>query len=71
MVAPDLQGRGLGRRLLAHAEAAAPATATTFRLFTGAKSARNLVIYRAAGYRKTRTVTVSETLRIVQLDRIR
>ena len=51
MVAPDLQGRGLGRALLAFAEARAPAGATAYRLNTGARSDRNLRIYRKAGYR--------------------
>ena len=35
MVVPDLQGRGLGRELLALAEAAAPASVTTFWINTG------------------------------------
>ena len=53
MVAPDLAGRGLGRRLLAHAEAQAPAEARRFALFTGARSARNIAMYQRAGYRLT------------------
>ena len=51
MVAPDLQGRGLGRMLLERMEALAPAEATGFVLFTGAGSARNQKMYRKAGYR--------------------
>ncbi|HSX67545.1 GNAT family N-acetyltransferase [Nocardioides sp.] len=51
MVAPDLQGRGLGRVLLEHAEAARPAGATAYRLFTGAASEANLRRYKRAGYR--------------------
>ncbi len=51
MVAPDLQGQGLGRLLLAHAEAAAPPGATTYLLFTGARSTANLRMYKKAGYR--------------------
>jgi len=51
MVAPDLEGRGLGRRLLAAMEAAAPAEATSFELFTGAGSIRNQRMYKKAGYR--------------------
>ena len=50
-VAPDLQGRGLGRRLLEHAEATAPDGIRTFSLNTGAKSADNLRMYKKAGYR--------------------
>jgi tRNA (guanine37-N1)-methyltransferase len=51
MVAPDLQGRGLGRALLAFGEAQAPPGTTAYRLTTGGRSERNLRIYRKAGYR--------------------
>lgn len=51
MVAPDLQGRGLGRALLAHAEAAAPEEATAYSLFTGSRSEANIRRYKRAGYR--------------------
>ena len=50
-VAPDLQGRGLGRRLLEHAESTAPDGIRTFTLNTGARSADNLRMYKKAGYR--------------------
>jgi tRNA (guanine37-N1)-methyltransferase len=52
MVAPDLQGRALGRRLLEHAEAQAPDTVTRFLLFTGSGSVDNLRRYSRAGYRQ-------------------
>jgi len=51
MVAPDLQGRGIGRLLLDAIEMAAPDGATGYVLFTGALSERNIRIYRKAGYR--------------------
>ena len=51
MVAPDLQGRGVGRELLAAIERAAPDGVTGYALFTGAASTRNLRIYTRAGYR--------------------
>ncbi|WP_406036297.1 GNAT family N-acetyltransferase [Nocardioides sp. NBC_00163] len=54
MTAPDLQGRGLGRQLLDHIQAVAPATATTYALFTGAKSERNQKIYKKSGFRLRR-----------------
>lgn len=53
MVAPDLAGRGLGRMLLEHAEAQAPAEARRLALFTGARSTRNITLYQRAGYRLT------------------
>jgi tRNA (guanine37-N1)-methyltransferase len=51
MVAPDLQGRGLGRALLAFAEGQAPSGTAAYWLNTGATSERNLRTYRKAGYR--------------------
>jgi tRNA (guanine37-N1)-methyltransferase len=51
MVAPDLQGRGIGRALLEYAEAAAPGGTRRFWVNTGVKSTANLRRYRRAGYR--------------------
>lgn len=51
MVAPDLQGRGLGRRLLEHIQAVADPAATSFRLAVGAGSTDDLRMYRRAGFR--------------------
>lgn len=50
-VAPDLQGRGVGRALLAAVERAAPREVTTLWLITGARSEANLRLYDRAGYR--------------------
>ncbi len=52
MVAPDLAGRGIGRELLAFAEAQAPQGIERFWLVTGARSERNQRLYRKAGYRR-------------------
>jgi tRNA (guanine37-N1)-methyltransferase len=51
MVAPDLQGRGLGRYLLTLIEEAAPAEVTSYQLFTGAGSVDNIRMYKRSGYR--------------------
>jgi tRNA (guanine37-N1)-methyltransferase len=51
MVAPDLQGRGLGRALLERIEARAPESAVVLELFTGSGSLRNQKMYKKAGYR--------------------
>jgi tRNA (guanine37-N1)-methyltransferase len=51
MVAPDVQGQGLGRLLLGAIEAAAPIDVASYTLFTGAGSTRNQRMYRKAGYR--------------------
>ena len=50
MVAPDVQGRGLGRVLLEHIQAVAPAEASSYVLFTGARSADNQRMYKKAGF---------------------
>lgn len=50
MVAPDLQGRGLGKALLAYAEQQAPVEVAGFSMFTGGHSVDNLRMYRRAGY---------------------
>ena len=54
MVAPDLQGHGLGRRLLERIEAAAPPATTAVALVTGVHSGANQRMYRRAGYRPER-----------------
>jgi tRNA (guanine37-N1)-methyltransferase len=54
MVAPDLQGQGLGRALLEHVQAVAPADVTSYVLFTGSESARNQKLYKRAGFRLRR-----------------
>ncbi|MDN5750401.1 MAG: GNAT family N-acetyltransferase, partial [Pseudonocardia sp.] len=50
-VAPDLQGRGLGRALLDAVHAAAPAGVSTCWLLTGARSDDNIRLYARAGSR--------------------
>ncbi|MGW0607244.1 GNAT family N-acetyltransferase [Streptomyces sp. NPDC002640] len=50
-VVPDLRGRGLGRELLRIGEAGAEAGCLRFVLHTGARSERNIRLYRDEGYR--------------------
>lgn len=51
VVAPDVEGRGLGSRLLeAVHQQAAQRRLTSLELFTGAGSERNLRLYRRHGY---------------------
>ncbi|MGV8855906.1 MAG: GNAT family N-acetyltransferase [Devosia sp.] len=55
-VHPDWQGRGLGRRLLAHAEELARAAACPqVRLLTNAAFASNVALYQTAGFRLDRS----------------
>ncbi len=51
MVAPDLQGRGLGRELLRLIQELAPPDVTSYVLFTGVGSRRNIAMYKKAGFR--------------------
>ncbi len=51
MVAPDLQGRGLGRELLALGESPAPSSVTAYWLTTGILEEGNQRFYKRAGYR--------------------
>ncbi|WP_350347655.1 GNAT family N-acetyltransferase [Agromyces sp. G08B096] len=51
-VAPDLQGRGIGTRLLRAAERASGAS--VFELFTGHLSVANIRLYEREGYAITR-----------------
>jgi GNAT superfamily N-acetyltransferase len=53
IVRPDMQGRGLGKAILAAIEAAFP-EARRYELFTGALSTSNLAFYSKAGYRAFR-----------------
>lgn len=53
-IAPDVQGEGIGRRLLAAAEAAT--SAGEAELFTGSLSEANIRLYESCGYRETERV---------------
>jgi tRNA (guanine37-N1)-methyltransferase len=52
MVAPDLQGQGLGTALMDRIEALAPPGTRVLRLVTGLQSEANLRFYRRRGYRE-------------------
>jgi ribosomal protein S18 acetylase RimI-like enzyme len=68
MVHPDLQGRGIGSRLLRRLEALFPA-GSRFELFTGHRSAGNLRLYERLGYRETRRSAAHPGLTLVFLDK--
>jgi len=51
-VAPDQQGRGVGRGLLDALEGAAPAGVVGFRLAAAGASAANIAMYERRGYRE-------------------
>jgi tRNA (guanine37-N1)-methyltransferase len=70
MVAPDLQGQGLGRRLLDLIEQAAPPGTSRSVLVTGARSTFNQAFYRRRGYRVT-AEEVRGSVPIVVMERDR
>lgn len=54
-VSPSFQGRGLGRRLMAHAETLAAAMGFgEIRLYTNQRFTQNIALYRKLGYRVDR-----------------
>jgi ribosomal protein S18 acetylase RimI-like enzyme len=54
-VSPSFQGRGLGRKLMAHAEKLAAASGFgEIRLYTNKRFAENVELYRRLGYRVDR-----------------
>ncbi|HXV93270.1 MAG TPA: GNAT family N-acetyltransferase [Pseudonocardia sp.] len=70
-VAPDVQGRGIGRRLLAAVHTAAPPAVTRFSLVTGSRSPENLRLYGAAGYRVCGRTVDDAGVELVRMERAR
>jgi GNAT superfamily N-acetyltransferase len=70
-VAPDLQGRGIGRALLAAVHAAAPAPVVRFWLVTGARSDDNRRLYAAAGYVDVGVAVDPAGVELVRMERER
>lgn len=67
MVAPDLQGHGLGGRLLGVVEDHLPARVVEVRLFTGEHSPANLRLYARHGYEETGREQASAGYAVVHL----
>jgi GNAT superfamily N-acetyltransferase len=67
VVAPDLQGRGIGSRLLTAIEAATDLAEAT--LFTGARSEANLRLYRRHGYAESRREQLHPGVELVHLTK--
>ena len=62
-VAPDLQGQGLGRRMLTHAEALARIeNLREVRLYTNARFEADIAIYRRLGYAVFREETLAHAV---------
>ncbi|TDC39960.1 GNAT family N-acetyltransferase [Actinomadura sp. KC345] len=67
VVVPDLQGRGIGRRLLAAMEDEVTGRADACVLFTGHLSEANLRLSRRAGYTETHRERVAAHLTFVHM----
>lgn len=66
IVDPDLQGSGIGTRLMHEVEGRF-GQAERFELFTGHKSERNIALYKRIGYADDRSVVVNDGLTLVYL----
>lgn len=70
-VHPDWQGSGLGRRLIAHAEALVrDAGHTTIRLYTHESMVENIALYARLGYTESRRVTEQGFARVYMHKRL-
>ena len=69
VVAPDMQGRGIGTSLLVAVERAHAGRVHAMTLFTGADSADNLRLYHRLGYRETHTERINDHLSFVHLSK--
>ncbi|KAB2342711.1 GNAT family N-acetyltransferase [Actinomadura rudentiformis] len=67
VVAPDMQGRGIGRRLMEALEREVRVRADACVLFTGHLSDGNLRLYRRLGYTETHRERVAAHLTLVHM----
>jgi ribosomal protein S18 acetylase RimI-like enzyme len=67
VVAPDMQGRGIGAALLRAVEQHGNKGVRRFVLHTGDRSQANISLYRKVGYTETHREFVAETLSLVHM----
>ena len=66
IVKPDLQNQGIGKKLMTEIERLFN-TCSTYELFTGDKSEKNLTLYRKLGYKDCKTEQIDNNLKLVYL----
>ncbi|WP_186629820.1 N-acetyltransferase [Rhodococcus sp. BP22] len=69
VVAPDMQGRGLGSRLLELVEERISEDITELKLFTGEHSVGNLRLYSRFGFQETHRVPTAGGYALVHLSK--
>jgi GNAT superfamily N-acetyltransferase len=69
VVAPDLQGRGIGTRLLAAVERLGAGRADTCALFTGDRSVDTIRLYERIGYVEARREQVHPGPTLIHLTK--
>lgn len=69
VIAPDMQGRGLGTRLLVLVESGLPASIARLVLFTGEHSTGNIGLYCRLGYRETHRQETSGGYALIHLSK--
>lgn len=67
IVRPDLQGQGIGTKLLNEIERLCPHE--RYELFTSSKSVRNIRLYERLGYRIFKERMVSDDLKFIYLEK--
>jgi ribosomal protein S18 acetylase RimI-like enzyme len=68
IVHPDFQNRGIGTKLMYEIEKIF-STCQRFELFTGARSERNLYLYKKLGYKIFKTAKITDQTTIVYLEK--
>jgi len=68
IVKPDFQNQGIGKRLMIEIEKLFD-NCSTFELFTGDKSEKNLKLYRKLGYKDCKTEQIDNNLKLIYLQK--
>jgi ribosomal protein S18 acetylase RimI-like enzyme len=69
MVDPDLQGRGIGTKIMHDIENRYAAVVNRYELSTGHKSARNLHLYKKLGYKEIRQEPLNDNCNLIVMEK--